>query len=193
MAENAALSRENPVATLVEKFKVWVQEQPEWLVLIQMERHERRAGMRELAQRLYTIPTLDAANTVPRVVRRKAAQQLSNIVKDQARKDVLAAVKAQEQLILQAAVELGREQGEELAMERQAVKQQVQEMIESGEISPEAMAAAAADQALLDEARASTALDGETQVVSGPVEVDEMGFVETDETVSAEEVEQGLD
>jgi hypothetical protein len=216
MAEEAPLKRDDPVVTLVEKFKAWVQEQPEWLVLIQLDRHARRAGMKELASRLYTIATMDAANTVPRVVRRKAAKQLSRVANDLARKQVLDSVKAQEQMLLQAAVEIGRQQGEDLAMEKQAVKQQVQEMIESGEISPEAAQKAFQDQAMLEEARASVALDGETQAVEAgdeavPVPADpaapasaeveatdaepmhanalasaEVAFIESDETTSEE-------
>jgi|SRR3990172_6631806 len=81
MSDVASLPRESPVALLELKLKAWMVQQPEWLLIVAMSRQERRAAMRELANRLYTIPIMDGSNTVPRVVRRKAARALGHAAK----------------------------------------------------------------------------------------------------------------
>lgn len=134
----AALKRDNPVVRLEEKFKGWVMQQPEWLAIVAMPRPERRAAMKELASRLYTIPTMDGVNTVPRQTRR---------------------------------------------MVERAVQKQVEQV-------QEALAA----RALLLEAAASTALDGETQAVEEePTDFEGtkpvIGFIEDDRVVVEEEEE----
>lgn len=81
VGEVAALKRDNPVALLEQKFLGWVVQQPEWLAIVAMPRQQRRAAMKELANRLYTIPVMDGANTIPRVVRRKVSKQLAAAAK----------------------------------------------------------------------------------------------------------------
>lgn len=76
--EVASLRKESPVALLELKLKEWMVQQNEWLLIVNMPRQQRRAAMKELANRLYTIPTMDGVNTVPRQVRRKAAKQLAH-------------------------------------------------------------------------------------------------------------------
>ncbi len=73
----AALKKDNPVVQLEQKFLGWVTQQPEWLAIVAMPRQQRRAAMKELANRLYTIPVMDGVNTIPRVVRRKVSKQLA--------------------------------------------------------------------------------------------------------------------
>lgn len=77
----AALRKDNPVALLEEKFIGWVTQQPEWLAIVAMPRQQRRASMKELANRLYTIPVMDGTHTVPRQVKRKVAKELSHAVR----------------------------------------------------------------------------------------------------------------
>lgn len=81
MVEKAILKRESPVALLELKFLSWIQVQPEWLLIVAMPRQQRRAAMKELAARLYTIPIMDGSITVPRVIRRKAAKTLGHAVR----------------------------------------------------------------------------------------------------------------
>jgi hypothetical protein len=72
------IRRESPVALLELKLQKWMVQQPEWLLIVNMPRQQRRAAMRELANRLYSIPIMDGVNTVPRQVRRKAAKKLAH-------------------------------------------------------------------------------------------------------------------
>lgn len=76
-SEVSALRRDNPVVQLEEKFRGWVVQQPEWLLIVNMPRQQRRAAMRELANRLYTIPVMDGVNTVNRQVRRDIKKKLA--------------------------------------------------------------------------------------------------------------------
>lgn len=59
--EQASIKRESPVALLLLKLEAWMVVQPEWLLIVNMPRQQRRAAMKELANRLYTIPELDAS------------------------------------------------------------------------------------------------------------------------------------
>lgn len=79
-ADVASITRESPVALLELKLQEWLKVQPEWLLIVAMPRQQRRAAMRELANRLYTIPMMDAANTPSRQVRRKAKRELAKAV-----------------------------------------------------------------------------------------------------------------
>lgn len=81
--EAAIITKESPVALLLLKLEAWMVVQPEWLLIVNLPRQQRRAAMRELANRLYTIPIMDGANTVPRVVRRKVAKELSHVARTQ--------------------------------------------------------------------------------------------------------------
>ncbi len=114
--ETATIKRESPIALLLLKLEAWMVQQPEWLEIVNMPRQQRRAAMRELANRLYTIPQMDGVNTVPRQLRRKVTKEMVSAAKEEER-------------------------------QRQALLKQM-----------------LAD-ALLREARASVALDGETQSV----------------------------
>ena len=76
--EASILVKATPVALLELKFQEWLKVQPEWLLIVNMSRQQRRAAMKELANKLYTIPIMDGVNTVPRVIRRKAAKALSH-------------------------------------------------------------------------------------------------------------------
>lgn len=75
--EPAILKKNDPVVLLEHKLKLWMMQQPEWLQIMALPRQQRRAAMKALANRLYTIPVMDGVNTVPRVVRRKAQKQLA--------------------------------------------------------------------------------------------------------------------
>jgi hypothetical protein len=103
--------------------------------------------MKELAQRLYTLPIMDGINTVPRQVRRKAAKQLGNVARDLARKEVLQAVAMREEQILRDAAAVGYAQRE--AELQQAVADEL--------VSPEAAAKAAADRVLAEGGTIETA------------------------------------
>lgn len=74
---DAVLRREDPLVRLVTDLQTWMVSRPEWLLIVAMPRQQRRAAMKELANRLYTIPIMDGLNTVPRQVRRKASKQLA--------------------------------------------------------------------------------------------------------------------
>jgi hypothetical protein len=127
MVEKAALPRSSPVARLEAKFVEWFKLQPEWVEITVLPRQQRRAMMRELAARLYSVPIEDGFNTVPKQVRRKAAKALAHAVKTEA----------------------------------------ITEMVS------EALLEAARREALVAEAEASVALDGETIAVTtipGPEE-----------------------
>ena len=75
--EPAILKGDDPVVKLEHKLIAWMKQQPEWLQIMALPRQQRRASMKALANRLYTIPVMDGVNTVPRVVRRKAQKQLA--------------------------------------------------------------------------------------------------------------------
>lgn len=132
---DAALQKGTPLDLLVLKLEAWMTQQPEWLMIVALPRPQRRAAMKELAGRLYTIPIMDGANTVPRQVRRKTAKQLGNQAQDQAREEVLGAIAARREELLEAAA------------------------IESELLGEMARAQ------LLEEGVASVALDEETQAV----------------------------
>ncbi len=75
--EPGILKGNDPVVLLEHKLLAWMTQQPEWLQIMALPRQQRRASMKALANRLYTIPVLDGANTVPRAVQRKAKKQLA--------------------------------------------------------------------------------------------------------------------
>lgn len=77
----ASLKKDDPVAQLETKFTKWVVQQPEWLHLLALPRQQRRAGMKELANRLYTIPLMDSVNTPNRVQKRKAMKTVAHAVR----------------------------------------------------------------------------------------------------------------
>ncbi len=75
-SEANILVKGSPIDLLVVKLEAWMVQQPEWLHIVNMPRPQRRAAMKALANRLYTIPIMDGVNTIPRTVRRKASKQL---------------------------------------------------------------------------------------------------------------------
>jgi hypothetical protein len=133
MSDVGIVTRGAPVALLEEKLKAWMLQQPEWLLIVNMPRQQRRAAMRELANRLYTIPIMDGANTIPRVVRRKAAKSLAHAAK-------------------------------------------------TGQLT-EQVQSALLEAAMMEEAVASVALDGETQSVLNDEELEALLAVDGDDGV----------
>lgn len=73
MGEQASIRRESPVALLEMKLVAWMKQQPEWLHIVSLPRQQRRAAMRELANRLYTIPLADTSDSLPRAAKRSRA------------------------------------------------------------------------------------------------------------------------
>ncbi len=128
--ESAVLAPDNPITVLMRKAAEFLTSQPEWGIIIELPRQERRAAMKELAQRLYTLPIMDGLNTIPRQMRRKAAKQLGNLAKDIARKEVTQAIGLRQEQLLQAAAALGYE-----AAQREAEVLVSQELADPGETS----------------------------------------------------------
>jgi hypothetical protein len=177
----AALPKGDPVSDLATKAIEWLVEQDEWRALAELPRQQRRASMKELAQRLYTLPIMDGINTVPRQVRRKAAKQLGNAARDLARKEVLQAVAMREEQILRDAAAVGYAQRE--AELQQAVADEL--------VSPEAAAKAAADRVLAEGGTIETAKLEAIEAAS-VAELDKAAMLEGDVPVVAGEANTAL-
>jgi hypothetical protein len=177
----AALPKGDPVGDLATKTIEFLVEQDEWRELAELPRPQRRAAMKELAQRLYTLPIMDGINTVPRQVRRKAAKQLGNVARDLARKEVLQAVAMREEQILRDAAAVGYAQRE--AELQQAVADEL--------VSPEAAAKAAADRVLAEGGTIETAKLEAIEAAS-VAELDKAAMLEGDVPVVAGEANTAL-
>ena len=68
------MSGADPIESLTRKLAAWVKQQPEWLAIVVLPRGPRRACMRRLASVLYTIPTSDAQDGLPRSLVRQAVK-----------------------------------------------------------------------------------------------------------------------
>jgi len=131
--DTAAITRESPIALLILKLEGWMVQQPEWLLIVALPRQQRRAAMKELANRLYTIPMMDGVNTVPRQLRRKVKKQVSteavSLLREgqQSASDVLGAVLRESML---------REAEASVALDGQTVSAQAEDPGPVGPVTP---------------------------------------------------------
>lgn len=82
-----SIKRGTPVDLLIEKFVAWLQEQPEYVSVLQMPRQQRRAAQRALADRLFQHITFGGDAEVNRGRRRREERGLKDAEKQQLRKE----------------------------------------------------------------------------------------------------------
>lgn len=104
----AAIRRETPVALLLLKLEAWMKQQPEWLSIVALPRQQRRAAMRELANRLYTIPTADTGPTLTRETKRsKNYKGFLRVAEQKAARNALAEALLMEEAQASVALDKG--------------------------------------------------------------------------------------
>jgi hypothetical protein len=73
-----------PVDLLIEKFVAWLQEQPEYVQVLQMPRQQRRAAQRALADRLFQHITFGGAEAEANRGRRRRTERIKTDLEKQA-------------------------------------------------------------------------------------------------------------
>lgn len=188
------IEKGTPVHLLLLKFDAWLKVQPEWVAIMASPRTTRRAAAKELANRLYTIPTVAASTVsdVPKALKKKTMQDLASAAREEATRQVKQEIaeRAERLIADAAAAELERLRLEEEGRtdEEKATKGGVllETPVEGTGASEPVFDPEGEVKADVQAAKDAMANEG------GPAEVEEMqsvGFIETDETAPAGESE----